>query len=138
VTRQFLEATCVECPRGCKLSIRKTGDEVEVSGAACPRGVAWGRRELLSPARVLTGTVRTSSRDLPRLPVRTAEAVPLERLLDAARALSSVVARGPLVPGDPVAKDFAGLGVALLATAELPPDSPSMILPSFSSPRSPS
>jgi len=123
MNRDFLEAACVECPRGCRLSIRKSGGEVSVSGAACPRGEAWGRRELLSPARVLTGTVRTTSRDMPRLPVRTREAVTLEKLLEAARALSSIVVSGPLVPGDLVATDFAGLGADLLATAELPPDS---------------
>lgn len=123
MNRDFLEATCVECPRGCRLSVRRSGDELSVSGAACPRGEAWGRRELLSPARVLTGTVRTTSRDLPRLPVRTGEAIPLDALLEAARALSSVLASGPLVPGDVVEENFAGLGVDLLATAELPPDS---------------
>ncbi|MBN1242654.1 MAG: DUF1667 domain-containing protein [Spirochaetales bacterium] len=123
MTRDFLEATCVECPRGCRLSVRRAGGEVSVSGAACPRGEAWGRRELLSPARVLTGTVRTTSSDMPRLPVRTREAIPLDKLMEAARALSSVIASGPLVPGDPVVEDFAGLGVDLLATACLPPDS---------------
>ncbi|HOX17118.1 MAG TPA: DUF1667 domain-containing protein [Spirochaetales bacterium] len=124
MTRDVLEAVCVECPRGCRLSVRRSGGELTVSGAACPRGEAWGRRELLAPARVLTGTVRTTSRDMPRLPVRTREAIPLDTLLEAARALSSIVAAGPLVPGDTVIEDFKGLGVPLVATAVLPPDSP--------------
>jgi CxxC motif-containing protein len=112
---------CLECPRGCELEVeRGSGASVSVSGQACARGEDYGRREMLAPSRTLTGTVRTLSPAMPRLPVRSALPILRDRLIAASRALDGILAEPPLEPGDVVAHDFAGLGTDLIATDELP------------------
>lgn len=108
------ELICIVCPNGCRLRVDEKSGRVE--GHACPRGEAYGKSEVLHPARVLTGTVRLHGSSLPRCPVKTREPIPKEKLLDAARALSGMDIQAPVHAGDVVAADLCGTGVALVAT----------------------
>ena len=64
------ELICILCPQGCHLLIDEDND-YKVTGNACPKGVTYGREELLNPVRVVTSTVRTTSDSIPRLSVKT-------------------------------------------------------------------
>lgn len=116
------EFTCIECPRGCRLSVRVDSGAAAVSGNACPKGAAWGAREAVSPMRGLSTTVRTEGSARRRLPVRSSADLPLSRLLDAMAAIDPVVARAPVRRGDVVLADLLGLGVDLIATDDLEAD----------------
>lgn len=91
------EMICITCPIGCHLSIEKISDEeILVTGNKCQRGAQYAREELLSPKRVVTATCRlkqplnqtgtigqaeAGSLHKPRrVPVRTVEAFPKERI----------------------------------------------------------
>ncbi|NLT42411.1 MAG: DUF1667 domain-containing protein [Anaerolineae bacterium] len=65
------EIICTACPRGCPLQVRVLREAVQVEGASCRRGVAFGRTEALDPRRVLTTTVRVRGGAVPVVPVRT-------------------------------------------------------------------
>lgn len=96
------------------------GGQAAVSGNACLRGEAYGRQEAIEPMRSLTTTLRTSHPGYPRLAVRGSGDVPLRRLLDAMRALDTVLVAPPVVCGQVVVYDLLGLGVDIIATSSLP------------------
>ena len=62
---------CIVCPNGCHLKVSRDGDMIDVQGAKCKRGIAFGTTELTNPTRSLTTTVDTAFPDMPRLPVKT-------------------------------------------------------------------
>lgn len=65
------EMVCIVCPNGCHLKVSRDGDTIDVQGAKCKRGIAFGTTELTNPTRSLTTTVDTAFPDMPRLPVKT-------------------------------------------------------------------
>ena len=65
------EMTSIVCPNGCRLAVRRAGDEITVKGNLCPKGSSLQGTELTHPVRSLTTTVRILGAALPVLPVRT-------------------------------------------------------------------
>lgn len=114
------QMTCIVCPNGCRLTVKKSGEEVQVAGNLCPRGVQFARAELAHPVRSLTTTVRIRGAALPVLPVRTDGEIPKEKLTGAMAQLAGVTARAPIACGDVVLEDLAGTGVRVIATCTLP------------------
>ena len=114
--------TCIECPRGCRLSVVVENGAASVSGNACPKGAVYGAQEAVAPMRTLTTTVVVEGSSRRRLPVRTDGALPLGRLLDAMTAIDPVVVRPPVRRGDVVVRDLLGLGVHVIATDDLVAD----------------
>lgn len=111
--------TCILCPRGCRLEAAIGEGSVTVGGNACPRGAQYGQREAVDPRRSLTTTVRVESRRR-MLPVKTNGDIPLDRLMDAMRAIDGVVARPPVECGQALVRDLLGLGVDLVACDRVP------------------
>lgn len=75
---------CINCPIGCRLvALREeNSSEWSISGNRCPRGKVYAQNELTDPRRVVTATVAGNSQSMPRIPVRTSEALP-KRYIDA-------------------------------------------------------
>ena len=67
-----------------------------VTGNGCPRGEAYGKRELTHPTRVITSTVRCTGGIYPRCPVKTSGPVPKERVFDVVATLDSVTVTAPV------------------------------------------
>ena len=106
--------TCLECPRGCRLSIDV--DTLEVTGNVCQRGENFARAELTHPLRVLTTTVRIEAQTEKMLPVRTADGIPKAKLFDAMKAIQKIMVKAPVHVGDVIVPDLCGTGIALIAT----------------------
>lgn len=125
-TKRFV---CIVCPRGCSLEVdvnlggpAEGADSVSVvavRGNSCKRGEKYARKEVVDPRRTLTSTVRADGAGRRRLPVRTTGSIPLNKLLDAARALDDVVVEAPMSCGDVVSRNLLGLGVDVVATDDL-------------------
>ena len=49
-----MEITCIMCPVGCNLTIKKNGKKIVVDGNNCPRGAAYGEQEATLPKRMIT------------------------------------------------------------------------------------
>lgn len=112
---------CTQCPIGCRLEVEANdGDIIEVRGATCTSGERYARQEHVDPRRWVSTTIGLVGADLARLPVRTAEAVPKNRVRDVARALRSVTVTAPVSCGQVVMDDVLGLGVAVIATRTVP------------------
>ena len=51
--------TCVECPKGCEITVELDGDKIiSVGGYSCLRGKKYAESEVICPRRVLTTTVK--------------------------------------------------------------------------------
>ena len=52
---------CIGCPLGCELcAVLERGEVISVTGNTCKRGDAYARKELVSPERTVTSTVKMS------------------------------------------------------------------------------
>ena len=111
---------CIVCPNGCRLTARRKGDAITVTGNRCLRGLQFAKKELTHPMRSLTTTVRITGASLPVLPVRTQGDIPKEALGQAMAQLNRLTVQAPVACGDTVLTDLAGRGVDVIATATLP------------------
>ena len=52
--------TCIGCPLGCQLEVMMdaNGDIQLITGNTCPRGEKYARKEVTSPTRIVTSSVR--------------------------------------------------------------------------------
>ncbi len=109
------EVTCIVCPKGCRLLV-DGGEALEVSGAGCPRGIAYGKKEVTSPTRVLTSTVHLQDGPYSRLPVKTKTDIPKHLIKEAMALLNGVHVKAPVITGDVIVKDICGTGIPWIAT----------------------
>jgi CxxC motif-containing protein len=109
--------TCIECPKGCKLTVETDGSYVlSVTGNQCPKGEKYARQEVENPLRVLTTSVLCLGLDLKMLPVKTSGPIPKAKLLGLMPQVLKIRVKSPVKTGDVVQANFADLGVDLVAT----------------------
>jgi Uncharacterized protein with conserved CXXC pairs len=113
------DLTCICCPLGCQLSVTVENGKVTVCGNTCPRGAAYGEKEVTNPVRVVTSSVKVSGGDYFTLSVKTKGEVPKGRIFDVLKAISGVSVSAPVEIGDVVLTDAAGTGVDIVATRKV-------------------
>jgi CxxC motif-containing protein len=113
-----MNITCINCPRGCQLLVERQGEEVVVTGNACPRGGAYGTEEFTNPKRMVTALVKLAGTHRP-LPVKTKEPVPKSVVLKITEFLGTVTVMPPKRIGDVIVPDVCGTGVDIVATANI-------------------
>lgn len=125
---EILQFNCTTCPSECLLTVeveRDTNDAVatvlSVTGNSCPRGDKFAHQELTCPMRVLTTTVAVSGGDEALLPVRTAEAIPLELHAQAMDLIRGLVIEAPIRMGDVVLPNLLDTGTDLIASMDIDP-----------------
>lgn len=123
---ETLQFNCTTCPSECLLTVEVERDSNDalmevrsVTGNNCPRGNTFAHQELTCPMRVLTTTVAVSGGDEALLPVRTAEAIPLELHAQAMDLIRSVVVEAPIQMGDVVLEDLLGTSINLIASMDI-------------------
>ena len=125
---ETLQFTCTTCPSECLLTVEVERDtdgavaEVcSVTGNSCPRGDKFAHQELTCPMRVLTTTVAVSGGDEALLPVRTAEAIPLELHAQAMDLIRGLVVEAPIRMSDVVRPNLLDTGTDLIASMDIDP-----------------
>lgn len=125
-TIETLRFNCTTCPSECLLTVEVERDadgavaEVHsVIGNSCPRGDTFARQELTCPMRVLTTTVAVSGGDETLLPVRTAEAIPLELHAQAMDLIRDLVVKAPIRMSDEVLPNLLDTGTDLIASMDI-------------------
>lgn len=125
---EALQFNCTTCPSECLLTVEVERDadghvaEVRsVTGNNCPRGDKFARQELSCPMRVLTTTVAVSGGDEALLPVRTAEAIPLELHAQAMVLIRGLVINAPIHMGDVVLANLLNTNIDLIASMDINP-----------------
>lgn len=112
---------CIGCPLGCRLEVEhdETDAVVEVRGWSCKKGERYGRQEDTDPRRTVSTTVNVTGAVLPRLPVKTSEAIPKGLVAEVCRNLQGLSVKAPVRMGDVVATNVAGCGADIVATRNL-------------------
>lgn len=111
------ELICIGCPMGCPLTVSlENGEAVSVTGNTCPRGAAYGRKEVTNPTRIVTSTVRVRGGALAAVSCKTRSDIPKGKIFDVVRALKGIEVAAPVRAGDVLAADIAGTGVDIIAT----------------------
>ena len=111
------ELICINCPLGCGLTVTiKDGEVEKVQGNTCPKGEAYGKKEVTNPTGIVTSIVKVTGGVLPVVSVKTASDIPKEKIMDCARVLKEVEVQAPVSIGDVVLEDVCGTGVPMIAT----------------------
>lgn len=111
------ELTCICCPVGCALTVNIADDNsVTVTGNRCPRGAAYGEKEVSNPTRIVTSTVRIEGYPDAVVAVKTASDIPKGKIGDCMKALAKVTATAPVHVGDIILENVADTGVNIVAT----------------------
>lgn len=123
---ETLQFNCTTCPSECLLTVKVVRDangavvEVRsVTGNSCPRGDKFARQELTCPVRVLTTTVAVSGGDEVLLPVRTAEAIPLELHAQAMALIRGLAVNAPIHMGDVILPNLPDTNINLVASMDI-------------------
>ena len=116
---QIQELICVVCPKGCITKVWKEKDAVKVEGKICKQGKEYLKQEYTEPKRILTSTVVIENSPRKRLPVRTAEAIPKERMFEIMDQLSQVRIQPPIQVGEVILADVLNTGVDVVASDDL-------------------
>lgn len=123
---ETLQFNCTTCPSECLLTVEIERDvnghvaEVRrVTGNSCPRGDKFAHQELTCPMRVLTTTVAVSGGDEVLLPVRTAEAIPLELHAQAMALVRGLAVNAPIHMGDIVLENLLDTNINLIASMDI-------------------
>ena len=123
---EMLQFNCTTCPSECLLTVEVERDadgavvEVHsVTGNSCPRGDKFAHQELTCPMRVLTTTVAVSGGDEVLLPVRTAEAIPLELHAQAMALIRGLVVNAPIHMGNVVLANLLSTNIDLIASMDI-------------------
>ena len=113
---------CIGCPLGCRLEVEEgpEGDIVEVRGFSCKRGKTFARQEHTDPRRMVSTTVRIDRGRWPRLPVRSRDSVPKDKVIELCRLLQTVRLTAPVRMGEVVLADALGTGVDVIASRDMP------------------
>ncbi len=107
---------CINCPRGCHLTVEKVNDEIKVTGNACPRGVTYATNELVNPLRTLTTTVAIDSENCVRLPVMSSKPLPKGKIMDVMKALKDTKVKAPVHMGDVILGNVLSLDADIVAS----------------------
>ncbi len=113
---------CILCPIGCHLSVAQKEDapnEYIVTGNQCPKGESYGIKELTNPTRVLTTTVKIKNAALDRLPVRTAQDIPKNKIRECMRVLNEIEVEGPVQIGMIIVENILGTGIDVVASRSM-------------------
>lgn len=118
------ELTCISCPLGCALRVElnENGEVISVSGNTCKRGEEYGRREVTTPVRAVTSTVKVSGGAAPVVPVRTNGNIPKEKIFDCMDEIRSASVNAPVKIGDVIIKNVADTGIDIIATKDVEKD----------------
>ena len=109
------------CPLGCEVTVKsdESGQITEILGNSCKKGETYARDEFTEPMRGLTSTVAVEGARFARLPVRTSDLIPKDRIFDCMKEIQKIRVKAPVKLGDKMIENILGLGVDIVATRDL-------------------
>ena len=114
------DLTCICCPLGCQITVElENGEVVSVTGNTCMRGDDYARKEVTSPTRIVTSTVKVTGGKSSVISVKTKSDIPKEKIFECVKALKEVEVQAPIAIGDVVLSNVAGTGVDIVATKDV-------------------
>ena len=112
--------TCIGCPLGCQLIVElENGEVISVIGNTCKRGDDYARKEVTSPTRIVTSTVKVTGGKSSMVSVKTKSDIPKEKIFECVKVLKVVEVQAPIAIGDVVLSNVVGTGVDIVATKDV-------------------
>ena len=106
--------TCVECPKGCEITVELDGDKIiSVGGYSCQRGKKYAESEVICPRRVLTTTVKCADGGV--VSVKISNPVKKSEIFELMDKINKITVCPPVKIGQIIVKDIAE-GSDLIAT----------------------
>jgi CxxC motif-containing protein len=97
------------------VTLSDKGEVLDVKGNTCPRGKTYAENECTHPVRTVTSTVMCEGGAI--VSVKTASAIPKEKMFEVMDELRFVKAPANTKIGDVIISDVAKTGVAVVATS---------------------
>ena len=108
---------------GCEIEVilSDEGKITSVTGNTCRRGEVYARKEIESPRRIVTSTVKVagSIEGAACVSCKTQTDIPKDKIFDVIRELKDTTCNCPVNIGDIVLSNAAGTGVDVVATANV-------------------
>ncbi len=114
------ELICICCPLGCQMVvIIEDGNVIEITGNSCKRGEIYAIKEIISPTRIVTSTVKVDGGEKHYVSVKTKEDIPKDKIYDCMKSLQNVIVKAPINIGDIIVDNVAETGVPIVATSNV-------------------
>ena len=115
-----IQLTCIGCPLGCAITVNMEDSNIlSVTGNTCPRGDAYARKEVTSPTRIVTSTIRVTGSAAAVGSCKTKSDIPKSKIFDVIADMQKVSVPAPIKIGDILIKDVAHTGVDIVATQNI-------------------
>lgn len=107
------EMVCIMCPMGCNLTVKQNGDQIDVTGNGCSRGVMFAKEELVCPKRIVTTSVKTENGVKS---CRTTVSIPKSLVFDCVKEIEKLKLK-KVKFGDVIIKNVLNTGADVIITA---------------------
>lgn len=107
---------CIGCPLGCPVTVTMDGGDIHVTGNTCPRGADYAKKEVLSPTRIVTSSIKVNGGGIARVSVKTKSDIPKSKIFEVMKEIRAVRVDAPVALGQVLIGDCAGTGVEVIAT----------------------
>lgn len=98
------------------MEVTSDGDKlISCTNNFCKRGEIYAKTEIAAPVRVLTTTVATNFRHIPRLPVKTSAPIPKDKIFEAMKQIKNVFVDKDIAVGEVLISNFIEKGVDLVS-----------------------
>ena len=116
---------CISCPLGCNLSVEYNDNTIlSVSGQGCNRGPIYAQKEVFTPERVITSSVKIDGAKIPLLTVKTDRSVKKSKMFDIMHEIFKIRVNAPIKTGDIICENICDSGANLVATSTVKPNNP--------------
>ena len=114
------EITCIVCPIGCKILVRKSGDKIDIcKGNRCKKGTDYAIYEALDPRRVLTTSVLVENGEWPLVSVKSSEPVPKNKIFEVLKKIKEIKVNAPVKVGEIIIENILGTGIDIVSTKNI-------------------
>lgn len=110
---------CIRCPKGCELKVLINKKDIKVEGNECRIGVEYAIEETKNPVRIVSSTIGILNSNYPRLPVRTKDAVPKNKIKKVIEAIRGITVKAPVKQDQIVMENIANTGSDLIAERDM-------------------
>jgi len=108
--------TCIMCPLGCELEVKIQGEQAEVAGNKCEKGIEFAIEEILSPQRNLATSVPIDGKHYKTLSVRLSQRVPRHQLFPILKEIATLRPMPPIKCEQILIKNVLGTNSDVIAT----------------------
>jgi len=117
------EITCIICPIGCKILVKKDGSNVKIlDGNKCKRGVEYATSEALDPRRMLTSSILVLDGELPLVSVKSSQPVSKKHLFSVLDEIKKAKIKAPVKLGQVLIKNVSNTNIDIIATKTIKKD----------------